>query len=183
MSEDCPVCRGSRTVRLAHHQPMNTFDVARIAIDAPIPDTYQYKSKDYPCPECTANVSEDRVEVVTTEVAVGDPYFTAYLRDTCARALAHHLIGHISLEKKNYDHSTRQTVFVASIGVVKPAVVALLQQRVAIAILPAIKAVIEQAAANVQVWGSAFDDQLIRKGDAVRLIGDAYRAAEYRVKV
>jgi hypothetical protein len=177
---DCPVCCGSRKVRLPWMKPMaparyRAESVALMAVEK----IYQ----DYPCPECAPSTNEDRVAILEFGATVAVPPDNDPRREEAIRReAAFHIVdrllkdGFISFREDRTGEDYTLTYEVRGrLGVVSPAIVASMEERIAERQADVARQVAVQAAEEIRVWGSYYtgDEGPIHKGKAVEAVQKA----------
>lgn len=181
MKNKCEICQGRRRIRLPLYKRLS-FRLPDAAPPPTIEDTY----REYPCPECSETVSQDRVSIVTMVTPFDDrnmnPGFLEHIKRSSAHALVDELIkgGFIVLKDGPSDPREFRTSLIATLGVVSPKTVATLEQRVAKRQSEVAQKVVVEAARRIRQWGSAYsgEDGSIRKSQAIDALRDAMKAVE-----
>ena len=121
----CPVCRGSRTIKL----PLYTEPSTLIELDASMPTDATVSARVYPCPQCSPSAPRDRVRIVTFggQADAGldmsmrgklDPRFRDHLRRHAADALLREMLRSdvILFKEGTPDRWTGNTSFRATVA-------------------------------------------------------------------
>jgi hypothetical protein len=170
----CEICGGARVVRLARfYQAVQMGDEP--VLSAPPP----YNT--YPCPECAPQVAIDRVAVLDAHSIVGPHRPWSEIGKTFSEKYAAHALiervlrgGFISFEQGPPDSLGRSQV-VATLGVVSKNAVASLEARIAERQGEVAVAAGAQSIKDIDNWGSAYGDGMIRKDRAADLIREAVK--------
>ncbi len=185
----CEICGGARVVHFHRRQPLKA--VARG--DSAPTDADQVQVATYPCPECAASVSFDRVQISTASTSqiidrrmAADEQFMDAVRRDAAFALVDHLMrdGFITFAVRRSpgdpDEFTERVAHTAKVGVLAPKVVATLEERVAERQSEVATEVVDEAISDIRNWGSDFGWTSIDKEQAYRSIKDALAAVLLR---
>ncbi|HWK44889.1 MAG TPA: hypothetical protein VNT30_09220 [Stellaceae bacterium] len=155
-TEACPICQGSRTVRLFVYHPVTTKPLARQA-------RLEDSSRTYPCPECTRKaVSEEHVTILQHTAVFGATYLVRegleiYAMRTAAAALSRRLLDDQFIKFSYFPNVLPgSTEVVATLAAVAPSHVASMEQRIAERQGDVARRVVEQAVREIEIWGSAF---------------------------
>jgi hypothetical protein len=188
MTDRCPVCRGSKIIRLPLYSEARA-DFPQIAVQVEI------NARTYPCPECAPTTTKDRIAIVQVGAQAcaryrggdrGDSY-TAHLRHMLAHRIADEMLsGNMIVCEEGEPVPVFETIPLrATIGIVSPAHVATMQERIEQGSWPIVQQVADRAKALIRNWGSAtlYGKDEIAKGDAYRQIDDAMREIEKERKM
>jgi uncharacterized protein with PIN domain len=175
----CPICRGSRTIRLPLYREMAVSFDPNITMQTTMEET----SRQYPCPECAPKASEDNVAMVKygAELAVHDegPEYERYARKSLAHSLVDAILrnGYIAFTKGERDTWQRTQMMRATLGVVSAATVASMEQRIAARQMNVAAQLVDAAAHEIRIWAMHFtgDEGNISKGQAVDAIARAFK--------
>lgn len=171
MSE-CEICCGSGSICLPIHRSATW--VSSVEPIGPMDASY----REYPCPECSGTVSEQRVAVIESRIdaeSYNDPRYLEACTKRAALMLAADLLkrGFIKIESGEVDEGRRTFAMRATLGVVSPAVVASLKERTAQHQDAIAREVIRVSMERINNWGSYYGDMHVRKAN----VGDEIRAA------
>lgn len=176
------VCRGSRKIRLPLHYPVQArYEPSFDAIEAA--EAFQ-ASKEFPCPECSPKVPEERVAVLEVGAAISafhddNPDYTEAAKRTLAHSVAHELLrgGFIQFHKGPTDKFSMRYELTGRVGVVSTSVVASMEERIAERQTEVAKEVAARAAEEVAVWGSFYtgNEGSITKTQAIDAIERAVK--------
>ena len=126
--------------------------------------------------ECSDQVSQDRLALVEyhTSIAshISDPDFINYAKKNAAHMIAYKLLedGFIKFYKGPNNLNDLTFELRATIGVVAPKQVVTIEERVTQHQEELAKEVVEEAIRQIDLWGSAFVGETIRKSDAINFI-------------
>jgi hypothetical protein len=178
MKSQCEVCCGSGFIRLPLYKQAAVTSLRDSAQIQSIDET----SRQFPCPECSEMVPQDRVAVLYHHIAVadvvsGDAKFRGHVRRRCARGLADALIDgrFIRFSEARDDTPDRAYRMQATIGVIAPSRVASIEERAAQNQEALARRVIERARNAILDWASHYTGPSgnIPKGLACRELDDA----------
>lgn len=138
--EDCDVCGGRRVITLPVVRRISLAPMAKFEASA---TTVSHRN--FPCPECGPQVSENRVKIMEFGATIaaqalgyfgqgGVPAeFVAMAQRDAARTIHEAMLqqGLFSFERGPYDRNDMTEPHYARIGVVAPAVVASMEERIA----------------------------------------------------
>lgn len=172
---DCDICRGSGLIRLPIYRRMSVVHVeptATFSVDE--------MSRQYPCPECSDAVPEERIAFVEThsimdamDVRVPEDYALRH----AARGIAAEILkgGFITLRKGPLNDRELTYSTVATVGVVSPKHVATIEQRVSSRQAEVAREVADVAERAILHWGSYYSgpEGGIAKSQAVRELREA----------
>lgn len=180
---DCEVCVGRGSVRIRLHSKPSVFDPMENI------SPQELTARDYPCPECSASISEERVYILqsipmtlTDEV---DPKWKEAIRRECAHGLADQFLkrGLITFSEKREKANdyTTNTVIIATLGAVSPRHVASMEERISERQDEFAKKVVTIACAGISNWNSLFSNNsgTIYKDQAIsEVCGALFKAAQ-----
>jgi hypothetical protein len=178
---DCEICRGNGLVRLPIYRRLMacTIDAAPEPVES---------SRDYPCPECGDAITIGQVGALREESLVAsyinEPGFIDHVREGLAHLLAAQLLkdGYIKFRRGPNDDQRMRFQMVAMVGVVHPSKLDTLEQRIAERQDVVAREVADEAAHQIDNWGSHYGRADILKRDAGRMIRDALQIVMKRRK-
>lgn len=171
MSE-CDICDGSRNIVLPVRR-----DVALVETESSMGVT----ARTYPCPQCAAPVSVERVAEISTLITVstnaGAPKPGSCPKMVSARELAWALIdgGFVNFERGPEDRRAGTFSLRGSVSVVAPEAVATLEERIRRRQDEVATEVVAAAKADIKAWGSDYGVVEISKRRAIAALDDALR--------
>lgn len=184
MSRNCVVCRGSKRIRVPVYQWAHDAPITGIEDSLALTES----SREYPCPECSAgdNVPFERLGIVKgareyPEHLATNREFIERLRYGMAQELVHGMVdrGLIRFEQGEPDargiFQTRATA-----GVVAPAKVAAFEERVAERQLEVAGALLEQTESDINVWGSLYGVETVKKAQAIAWLRESFNKVRKR---
>ena len=176
MRKRCDICGGRRLIRLpimrsVYDRPRD--DAAVVAI----PET----AREFPCPQCSEMVAEQRLHLMQEhselDTRVRDPEYRRHVEKDAAHRMVAKLIddGFIKFEWGESNEQRMCRPCVATLGVVSKAVVASLEERIAIKQDDVAREVAEEAKRRISVWGSDYsgDEGPVRKVQAREAVSEA----------
>lgn len=179
---ECPVCRGARFVRLPLYHPATFTEVD----SGPLGSCEAYR--EIACPDCTDQVPFNRLGVLKEVKAIEQTgtLEEAQIRGIPTRQAVHAMVdrimrdGLMAVEKVP---TTRGYQLRCTLGVVAPHHVATFEERVAERQFEVANEVAEDAAREIEVWGSYYGQQTIHKSQALQSIAAALRKVRDRFNV
>jgi len=176
--EKCPVCRGSRRIKLPLYHPVSAaYDSGPIDVDV------RPSSKEFACPECAPQVPEERVAILEFGAmvqSVDDPRYEDAVRKQAAHTLVDSILrkGFIRFRKGSVDEFNMRYEMTGRVGLVSPSVVASMEERIAERQKEVAEEVAARAAAEIGLWGSHYtgDEGPIHKSTAIDAIRRAAKA-------
>lgn len=191
MAKRCPVCSGARTIRLPLMSDLaGSFDAALT-----MPADTIASSRTYPCPECAPATNIDRIKVIAVAGVGHVPFrmadhprdlsvYTQHVRQAAARQAHEEIMraGLFRFSEGTPDRLTGEMAYSATIGVVAPAVVATLQQRMDEHALSVARQLAQIAIGKIMNWGAAYGDTTVLKDRAADSVMETVREFEARSK-
>ena len=184
MRESCPICRGSKTIRLPVYREMSV-SFADYSIDASaVSESY----RTYPCPECADRLDDSKVMILQGRASGRTEYFTdagfvRHIQKNIAYGLAQEFLenGLIAFSEPKALHDSDpwfgDTEVTGTLGAVSMATVATMEQRIAERQFEMAEKLASAAAEKIRHWDSSHTDDggPIYKNLAVQYIWDALR--------
>jgi hypothetical protein len=170
---DCDICRGNGIVRLPIYRRVMAFSANEMADPTP-------NHRDYPCPECGDSVTMGQVqalrqEAFATTMYANEPGFIQHVREGLAHQIVSQLLkdGYTTVKRGPDDSREMRFQMVATVGVVHPSRLDTLEQRIAENQDQVAREVANEAAHQIDNWGSHYGHADILKRDARQMIIDA----------
>jgi hypothetical protein len=183
MKYDCEICRGAGRVRLPVYRSLT---VAHFDANAASDFDTREASREYPCPECGDSVSLGKIHAGKSETfassQIEDPQYLDRVRGGLARALADQLLekGFIRFQRGPIDDRNCRFGMVATVAVAQQGALDTLEQRIAERQEAVGVQVADEAARQIDNWGSYYGHSEILKRDARRLIGEALKTVLHK---
>lgn len=188
MADPCDICGGRRIIVLPV-MPRLSLSVQDASFE---PYATTITKREFPCPQCAPTTHEDRIDVATveSEQTIRGPGLMhgRGFRDAMKRDVAHG-IAHFLLDHGYINFQWREPVSISdaecfpppelsvrgTVGVVAPAVVASMEQRIAERQVEVAAEVVAEAAHLIGNWGSYYGHTSLSKSDAYREIDQALK--------
>ena len=176
-NRDCDICQGLGVIRLPiRRQAVSLFNAGE-------PPQLQETSRQFPCPQCSNMVPEERLAIVSDhreyEANYDDPSLIFAIQANLARGLIDGLLrdGFVRLERSETDPTTMRFGVKVSIGVVHPEHVTSLESRIEAHQDRFATEVVMEARKHIANWGSDYTglDGPIHKATAINAVEDALR--------
>lgn len=172
MAKRCEVCRGQRYIRLPIYRETA---ILSDPFEAPISCEASYKQ--YPCPECSISAPVERVHLIEAHVRVvlhkGMPvYGIEHAKRTAAYMLIDQLErsgailfrrGTETAEDRAYEVAAP---LIATLAVASTADAVRIEDRIKADREPYARAIVEEACAQIDNWGSDYSFTIMEKSDA-----------------
>jgi hypothetical protein len=182
-SENCPVCRGRKTITLPLHSPVT------VVLDAIPPEISAASSRDYPCPECSEQVAIERVGIVKQRGILRQqikvPDYRKHVEEVLARKLGEELAkrGYITFSevpRPLTDDGIDDIALCAVIGVLAPTGTISLEERAAEKQDEFAAEAAKLAEKAICNWGSDYGETHILKDRAIAEIHGAIKMVKAR---
>lgn len=136
--------------------------------------------RDYPCPECGDAVTIGQVQALRQEgfatlQYANEPGFISHVREGLAHQIVSQLLedGYIKFRRGPDDDRVMCFQMVATVGVVHPSKLDILEQRIAERQDVVAREVADEASHQIDNWGSHYGRADILKRDARQMVKDA----------
>lgn len=193
MPDICDICGGRRIIVLPV-MPRLSLSVQDASFE---PYATTITKREFPCPQCAPTTHEDRIDVATvgSEQTVRGPglMHDRVFRDAMEREVAHG-IAHFLLDHGYINFQWREPVSISdaecfpppelsvrgTVGVVAPAVVASMEQRIAERQEEFAAEVVEEAIRQIDHWGSYYGHTGLSKAQAADSVRTAVKGVRNR---
>lgn len=173
----CDICQGSRTIRLRVHRPLVVIPFPEAISTEPVEG-----SREFPCPQCCETVKVGKVGAIQEDsfvtTRISDPSFTEHVRERLAVQIGLQLLksGYLQFRRGPDDAREMRYQMVATVGAVHPSKLDTLERRIAERQDEVAKEVANEAADQIDNFGSYYGHSGIAKSVARQLIGEALQS-------
>ncbi len=154
----CEVCRGAKTIRLPLYRLKRLSELVHYD-----PMSAEPSSRQYPCPECSETVPQERLAIMECCVTIDshyaiNPEIMRYAKEDASGSLVSALLDgdFIQFRRGPDDPARRTSSIVATVGVVSKTHVATLEQRIATDREGLTREIIEDASRQIYNWNSHY---------------------------